>query len=64
MFGVTILALLIFLVLILILSNPRFVFWLGDETEGFPVEGMSLTVWNWTTAHSVNVMGITQSGTN
>jgi hypothetical protein len=64
MFGFVILALLIILGLVLILPNPRFGPGLGDEVKGFPVDEMSLTVWNWTTAHSVNVTGIAQLGTN
>jgi hypothetical protein len=34
---------------------------LGDEAKGFPVEETSLTVWNWTTALTVNVTGIAKA---
>jgi hypothetical protein len=34
---------------------------LGDEVKGFPVKETSLTVWNWTTALTVNVTGIAQA---
>jgi hypothetical protein len=62
-FGLVILALLIILGLTFVLPNSIFGPGLGDEVKGFPVDEMSLTVWNWTVADSMNVTGIAQLGT-
>jgi hypothetical protein len=61
-FGLVILVLLIMLVLTFVIPNSIFGPGLGDEVKGFPVDEMSLTVWNWTVADSVNVTGIVQLG--
>jgi hypothetical protein len=61
-FGLVILALLIIIGLTFVLPNSIFGPGLGDEVKGFPVDEMSLTVWNWTAADSVNVTGIAQLG--
>jgi hypothetical protein len=61
-FGLVILVLFIALVLTFVLPKSIFGPGLGDEVKGFPVDEMSLTVWNWTVADGVNVTGIAQLG--
>jgi hypothetical protein len=58
-FGAVILFLVILFGLLLFFPMQRI--GLGDEIKGFPVKETSLTVWNWTTALTVNVTGIAQA---
>ena len=52
-FGVAIHVLLVILGLVLFFPITRI--GLGDEIQGFPVKGMSMTVWSWTTESAENI---------